>query len=145
MTTSGYYSVTIAVTSTFYITTRWCLMKLDVLTRRYPVGYRKFCFLISDVFFSFCFLACRSLTENGSAFLDGILKPHMESLPSYIKDTTDFITKIRQLPPLSEDSFLVTLDVGSLYSNIPHNEGIEAYQYFMRNGCKPEGSIQSIS
>ena len=51
--------------------------------------------------------ACGSLTENVSAFLDGILKPHMESLPSYIKDTSDFITKIRQLPPLSEDSFLV--------------------------------------
>ena len=73
------------------------------------------------------------------------MKPHIESLPSYIKDTTNFITKIRQLPPLSEDSFLVTLDVGSLYSNIPYNTGIEACQYFMRNGCKPEGSIQSIS
>ena len=85
-----------------------------------------------------------SYTENVSAFLDVIFKPHMESLPSYIKDTTGVITKIRQLPPLSEDSFLVTLDVGSLYSNIPHNEGIEACQYFMRNGCKPEGSIQSI-
>ena len=31
---------------------------------------------------------CGSLTENVSAFLDGILKPHMESLPSYIKGTT---------------------------------------------------------
>ena len=89
--------------------------------------------------------ACGSLTENVSAFLDGILKPHMEPLPSYIKDTTDFITKIRQLPPLSKDSFLVILDVGSLYSNVPHNEGIEACQCFMRNGCKPERSIQSIS
>ena len=86
-----------------------------------------------------------SYTENVSAFLDVIFKPHMESLPSYIKDTTGVITKIRQLPPLSEDSFLVTLDVGSLYSNIPHNEGIEACQYIMRNGCKPEGFIQSIS
>ena len=38
---------------------------------------------------------CGSLSENVSAFLGGILKPHMESLPSYIKDTTDFITKIR--------------------------------------------------
>ena len=69
----------------------------------------------------------------------------MESLPPYIKDTTDFIFETRQLPPLSEDRFLVTLDVESSYSKIPHNEGIKAYQYFMRNGCKPEGSIQSIS
>ena len=69
-----------------------------------------------------------------SAFIDSILKPYMESLPSYIKDTTDFINKIRQLHQLSKDSFLVTLDVGSLYSNIPHKDGIEACQYFINNG-----------
>ena len=89
--------------------------------------------------------ACGFLTVNVSAFFDDILDPLTESLPSYIKDTTDFITKIRQLPPLTEDSFLVTLDVGSLYGNFPHNEGIEACQYFMRNGCKPDRSIQCIS
>ena len=89
--------------------------------------------------------ACGSLTENVSAFIDSTLKPHMESLPSYIKDTTDFINKIRQLPQSSKDSFLVTMDVSSLYSNIPHKEGIEACQYFMKNGCKSEKSIQCIS
>lgn len=89
--------------------------------------------------------ACGSLTENVSAFIDSTLKSHMESLPSYVKDTTDFINKIRKLPQLSKDSFLVTMDVSSLYSNIPHSEGIEACQYFMRNGCKSEKSIQCIS
>ena len=69
---------------------------------------------------------CGSISENVSAFLDGILKSHMESLPYYNKDTTGFITKIRQFPPLLEDSFLVTLDVRALNSNIPHNDGIEA-------------------
>ena len=62
----------------------------------------------------------------------------MESLPSYIKGTTDFINKIRQLPQLSKDSFLVTLDVSSLYSNISHKGGTETCQYFMNNGCKPK-------
>ena len=89
--------------------------------------------------------ACGSLTENVSAFIDSTLKPYMESLPSYIKDTTDFINKIRQLPQLSKDSFLVTLDVSSLYSNIPHKDGIEACQYFMNNGCKPKESLKCIS
>ena len=70
----------------------------------------------------------------------------MESLPSYIKDTTDFINKIRQLPRLSKDSFLVTLDVSSLYSNIPHKDGIEACEYFMsKNGCASRDSVQGIS
>ena len=89
--------------------------------------------------------ACGSLTENISAFIDSILKSHMGSLPSYIKDTTDFITKIRQLPQLSKDRFLVTLDVSSLYSNIPHSDGIEACKSFMDNGCKRKESIQCIS
>ena len=74
--------------------------------------------------------ACGSLTENISTFLDKALKTHMESLPSYIKDTTDSINKIRHLPLLPKDSYLVTLDVTSLYNNIPHKEGIEACQYF---------------
>ena len=86
--------------------------------------------------------ACGSLTENVSAYIDTTLKPHMESLPSYIKDTTDFINKIRQLPRLSKDSFLVTLDVSSLYSNIPHKDGIEACEYFM---SASRDSVQGIS
>ena len=90
--------------------------------------------------------ACGSLTENVSAYIDTTLKSHMESLPSYIKDTTDFINKIRQLPRLSKDSFLVTLDVSSFYSNIPHKDGIEACEYFMsKNGCASRDSVQGIS
>ena len=69
----------------------------------------------------------------------------MESLPSYITDTTDFINKIRQLPQLSKDSFLVTLDVKSLYSNILQKDCIEACQYFMNNGCKANESFPCIS
>ena len=33
---------------------------------------------------------------------------------------------LRKLKPLSDDSYLVSLDVHSLYTNIPHKEGIEA-------------------
>ena len=87
---------------------------------------------------------CGILTENVSALIDSTLKPYIESLPSYIKDTTDFIYNIRQLPQSSKDSFLVTLDVSS-YSNIPHMDGIEACQYFMNNGCKPKESLKCIS
>ena len=89
--------------------------------------------------------ACGSLTENISAFIDSVLKPHMESLPSYIKDTNDFINKIRQLPQLPKNSYLVTLDVSSLYSNIPHKEGIDACRYFMQGAGKSKTSIKHIS
>ena len=40
---------------------------------------------------------CGSLTENFSAYVDSRLKPHMEFLPLYVKDTSDFTTKIHNL------------------------------------------------
>ena len=64
-------------------------------------------------------------TENISEFIDLHLRPHVESLPSYLKDTTDYLNKTpsSNLPP---DTLLVTMDVTSLYTNIPHDEGVEA-------------------
>ena len=50
----------------------------------------------------------------------------MTQLPSHNRDTTDFINKIRRLAAQPSNSLLVTFDVSSLYTNIPHNEGIRA-------------------
>ena len=50
-----------------------------------------------------------------------------------IKDTTDFITKLKQFQVTSEKAYLVTLDVSSLYTKIPHEDGIEACLYFLEN------------
>ncbi|KAJ8036166.1 hypothetical protein HOLleu_20053 [Holothuria leucospilota] len=44
----------------------------------------------------------------------------------YRKDTTDFIRKIGEIQNLPQDTILVTLDVSSLYTNIPNEEGISA-------------------
>ena len=65
-------------------------------------------------------------TENISQFVDSHLNPLVPKLPSYIKDTTHFLKKLDDLKELPPGSLLVTLDVSSLYTNIPHNEGIEA-------------------
>ena len=49
--------------------------------------------------------------------------------PSYIKDNSDFVKKIEtDVVPLVTHSktFLVTMDVSSLYPNTDHQEGIEA-------------------
>ena len=40
--------------------------------------------------------------------------------------TKDFIQKFNQVEEVPENSLLVTLDVKSLYTNIPNNEGIKA-------------------
>ena len=46
-------------------------------------------------------------------------------------DTTNFITKLRRLPALPPDSLLATLDVSSLYTNIPHDEGIRPCEEYL--------------
>ena len=61
-------------------------------------------------------------TEKISRFIDHYLQPLVTGLPSPIRDTTDFLNKLRRLPPLPPGSLLVTLDVSSLYTNIPHDE-----------------------
>ena len=75
--------------------------------------------------------SCGSPTENISRFVDHFLQPLTRDLPSYIRDTTDFLQKLRELPALSSESLLVTLDVSSLYTNIPHDEGINACEEFL--------------
>jgi len=52
------------------------------------------------------------------------LQPIAVKQESYLKDTTDFINFIEntQIP---DDVILATLDVSSLYTNIPQSEGIE--------------------
>ena len=69
-------------------------------------------------------------TEKLSAFVDFHLTRYMSCnyIPSYIKDTTDFLNAICKIPKLSNDTLLVTMDVKALYTNIPHKEGIAAVQ-----------------
>ena len=52
------------------------------------------------------------------------LLPIVREIPSYIKDTSDFLPKLKTITEVPEDSYLVTLDVKSLYTSIPNSEGI---------------------
>ena len=63
-------------------------------------------------------------TERISEFVDYHLKPLVQTLPSFIKDTTHFLLQ-------KDNAILVTLDVSSLYTNIPRSEGIDACRYFL--------------
>ena len=66
-----------------------------------------------------------SATANLAEFLDIYLQPIMKQLPAYLKDTTQFINKISEIP-VEQNTWLVTVDVKSLYTNIPNDEGIQA-------------------
>ena len=68
-----------------------------------------------------------SATANLAEFLDIYLQPIMKQLPAYLKDTTQFLCEITNIP-VQTDTWLVTVDVDvkSLYTNIPNDEGIQA-------------------
>ena len=79
-----------------------------------------------------------SPTSAISKYVDHHLQPIVTQLPSYVKDTTDFINKLEQIRTAPKNCILVTMDVKSLYTNIPHNEGIEATKKFMsKHNLKP--------
>ena len=65
-------------------------------------------------------------TEKISEFVDLHLQPHVNSLPSNLKDTTDYLRKLQESGPIPPATLLVSLDVTSLYTNIPHEDGIRA-------------------
>ena len=65
-------------------------------------------------------------TENISASLEYHLKPIAQKVKSYIKNTNYFLRKFDALPSLPEDIILCTIDVVSLYPNIPHEDGLVA-------------------
>ena len=69
--------------------------------------------------------SCCSATENISQFIDHWLQPLMKSLPSYLKNTTELINELKDLQ-IEPHTILATIDVKSLYTCIPHKDGIEA-------------------
>ena len=69
---------------------------------------------------------CGTPTEKTSEFLDYHLKPIMQKGKSYIKDSGDFINKIKSIENIPEGSILVTADVVGLYPSIPHEAGLNA-------------------
>ena len=76
---------------------------------------------------------CDGPTERLSAFVDRLLQPIAKEQESYLKDSTDFINFIERTR-VPHNAILVSMDVTSLYTNIPQEEGIQtvcnAYESF---------------
>ena len=68
---------------------------------------------------------CNGPTERISAFLDHIIKPLVPTTPSYIKDSPHLISLLENTP-IPKNAILATIDVSSLYTNIPQDEGKQA-------------------
>ena len=89
---------------------------------------------------------CGIPTEKVSEYLDHHLQPVMKEGKSYIKDTADFIDKIKDLGEIPEGAILVTADVVGLYPSIPHTEGQEflrkQYDKFLQKKVPAEDVIK---
>lgn len=61
-----------------------------------------------------------------SKYMDDESLPHVKELMSYVKGSTDFTWKIDNMEKLLDNNIPVTMDVCSIYTNIPNKEGIKA-------------------
>ena len=89
----------------------------------------------------YVYSACGSATEE---IVDFFLQPYMPTIPSFIKDTDDFIRRIRNIIDLPSDVQLVTFDVVSLYPSIPHDFGLCALNDFLLDRNLPPIVVNGI-
>ena len=68
----------------------------------------------------------KSITTNKSRYIDKLLQPHMKQIRSYCKNATHVvhILKNMKVPPTS---YLASLDIESLYTNISFDMAIEVF------------------
>lgn len=71
-----------------------------------------------------------SLTSRAGKYIDGFLQPLVKSLPAYIKDSRHTINLLKNCA-YKEGYWLVTADVTSLYTIIPHDWGTSSVNYFL--------------
>ena len=77
--------------------------------------------------------SCGYPTSQISAFVDHFLHQIVVYIPSYLKDSTHFLSKVLNLRNIPDKCLLVTCDVISLYTNIPQDEGINIAIHWIDN------------
>ena len=84
-------------------------------------------------------------TSKIPEYVDYHLQPIVNEIPSYVQDTTDFLRKIKQIDFVSGNSYLVSLNVKSLYANIPNAEGIRFVKTSLEKYSKRTASPKVIT
>ena len=68
----------------------------------------------------------------------------MQSSRSNIKDSGDFIKKIKNISTIPMDSILFTADVVGLYPSIPHKAGLKALEKALNNSTNKKVSTEDL-
>ena len=82
-----------------------------------------------------------SATETISALVDEILRKYSKQAQSYIKDTSHFLQVIKDIK-INDGELIATVDVTALYTNIPHDDGINKVISFLRKKGAPNPEIE---
>ena len=88
---------------------------------------------------------CGFHTENISSFLDYHLQQFAQKVKSFIKDTNHLLSKIQNLRSLPDGVILFTMDVVSLYPNIPHGKGLDFFRRFLETRHNKEISSDTLA
>ena len=87
----------------------------------------------------------RTHTKHISGYADSILQPLLHNIPSLMTDTNDFRGKPNDINHLiTPESIMTTMDVASLYTNIPHTDGINACRSFLSRHTTDQALINDI-
>ncbi|MCP3663993.1 MAG: GIY-YIG nuclease family protein, partial [Gammaproteobacteria bacterium] len=79
-------------------------------------------------------------TERISWYLHQILQPLVENhIPAFLRDTTHFLRWLKSLGNIPETSLFVTMDVVSLYPNIPTDDGLAKTEIFLKQSGQYRG------
>lgn len=70
-----------------------------------------------------------SPTRGLCELLEKILSPFVPRLKTFVKDDRDFLSRVPRF--IDYDCDLVSCDIVSLYTNIPHDLGLEALRYWL--------------
>ncbi|KAL2090455.1 hypothetical protein ACEWY4_012718 [Coilia grayii] len=89
---------------------------------------------------------CDSESYQVAKFIDCYLNPLSQRHDSYVKDTYDFIAKVRGRE-VSKDTLIFTMDVSSLYTNIDIDLGMRAVEGAFRrfpDAARPDEAILEL-
>ena len=68
----------------------------------------------------------------------------MKQAESYIRDTGDFLAKLKAAGEVPKGAILVTADVVGLYPSVPHSEGLEIFKKQSENVPNKKVSTEDI-
>lgn len=86
---------------------------------------------------------CDSESYGSAELIDHFLNPLSTQHASYVKDTNDFVRRVRELT-LPPTCFLFTMDVESLYTNIDTQKGLEAIRKIFNQNPDPTRPDQDL-